>query len=325
MTSGEIDVRARTERPDRLPLRGLFAWGLGAGFFFLAFLQRVSPSVMVDELMRDFAVSAVILGNLSACYFYIYAAMQLPVGLMIDRIGPRLLLTLFALLCVAGNLIFAVADTVTAAYLGRILIGAGAAASWVGTLALATRWLPARHFALFAGLGQVFGMAGGVFGQSPLSLAVDGLGWRGALLATAGLAGLFAVLFWLVVRDHPPGDGQRQHVPRVVHGSRRRRHGRRPRLLQRRQAAVAHWRYEQQRRCATRMDGHRLRPDAAQLAGGIRERVEALPVGGRAIEGDDDAAGEVEAGQVVVAQRGRGDREAREGQLASSPARRARW
>src|SRR5690606_27026760 len=97
MTSGEIDVRARTERPDRLPLRGLFAWGLGAGFFFLAFLQRVSPSVMVDELMRDFAVSAVILGNLSACYFYIYAAMQLPVGLMIDRIGPRLLLTLFAL------------------------------------------------------------------------------------------------------------------------------------------------------------------------------------------------------------------------------------
>lgn len=214
MTSGEIDVRARTERPDRLPLRGLFAWGLGAGFFFLAFLQRVSPSVMVDELMRDFAVSAVILGNLSACYFYIYAAMQLPVGLMIDRIGPRLLLTLFALLCVAGNLIFAVADTVTAAYLGRILIGAGAAASWVGTLALATRWLPARHFALFAGLGQVFGMAGGVFGQSPLSLAVDGLGWRGALLATAGLAGLFAVLFWLVVRDHPPGDGQRQaHRP----------------------------------------------------------------------------------------------------------------
>lgn len=216
MTSGEIDARPKAGPPPatpttargRLPLRGVLAWGLGAGFFFLAFLQRVSPSVMVDELMRDFAVSAVILGNLSACYFYVYAAMQLPVGLMIDRIGPRLLLTLFALLCVAGNLIFALADTVAAAYLGRILIGAGAAASWVGTLALATRWLPARHFALLAGLAQVFGMAGGVFGQSPLSLIVEGVGWRGALVATAGLAGLFAAMFWLVVRDHPPGRRQ---------------------------------------------------------------------------------------------------------------------
>ena len=210
MASGEIDLRAGTERSVRLSPRGLLAWGLGAGFFFLAFLQRVSPSVMVEELMRDFAVSAVVLGNLSACYYYVYAMMQLPIGLIIDRIGPRLLLTLCALLCVAGNLIFAFADTVTAAYLGRILVGAGAAASWVGTLALAARWLPARRFALFAGLGQVFGMAGGVFGQSPLSLVVDGFGWRGALLATAALAGLFAALFWLVVRDHPPDAPRRQ-------------------------------------------------------------------------------------------------------------------
>lgn len=213
MTSGQIEARAGTERSGQWPLRGLLVWSVGAGFFFLAFLQRVSPSVMVDELMRDFAVSAVILGNLSACYFYVYAAMQLPVGLMIDRIGPRLLLTLFALLCLAGNLIFAFADNVAAAYLGRTLIGAGAAASWVGTLALATRWLPPARFALFAGLGQVFGMAGGVFGQSPLSLAVDGLGWRGALVATAALAGLFAVLFWLVVRDHP-ADAPRRRADR---------------------------------------------------------------------------------------------------------------
>lgn len=156
MASGEIDVRAGTEHSGRLPLRGLLAWGLGAGFFFLAFLQGVSPSVMVEELMRDFAVSA---------------TMQLPIGLMIDRIGPRLLLTLFALLCVAGNLIFAIADTVTAAYLGRISLVP--ARPPVGS----ARWrtpragCPRGASPFFAGLGQVFGIAGGVFGQSPLSLA----------------------------------------------------------------------------------------------------------------------------------------------------------
>lgn len=209
MTSGGLQSGGRSGATlggsGSLPLRGLFAWLFGATFFLLAFVQRVSPSVMVDELMRDFAVSAIILGNLSACYFYTYAAMQIPIGLMMDRVGPRLLLTGSALICVAGNLIFAASDTVATAYLGRILIGAGAAAGWVGTLTLATRWLPARNFVLLTGIGQVFGMSGAVFGQYPLSLAVEGFGWRATLVAIAAAAGILAVLFWLVVRDHPPG------------------------------------------------------------------------------------------------------------------------
>lgn len=189
----------------RMPLRGLLGWLFGATFFLLAFVQRVSPSVMVEDLMRDFAVSAIILGNLSACYYYAYAAMQIPIGLMMDRVGPRLLLTAFGLICVGGNLIFALADDVSLAYVGRILIGIGAAAAWVGTLTLATRWLPARNFVLLTGIGQVFGMGGAVFGQYPLSLAVDAYGWRATLVGVAVVAGILSVLFWLIVRDHPPG------------------------------------------------------------------------------------------------------------------------
>ncbi len=209
MTSGnlreEAGIGAAVVTAPPVALRGVLAWALGATFFMFAFLQRVSPSVMVDELMRDFSVSAIILGNLSACYFYTYAAMQIPIGLMVERLGPRIMLTGFALVCVGGNMIFALADSVTGAYLGRILIGAGAGAGWVGTLTLATRWLPARRFALLTGLGQVFGMAGAVFGQYPLSLAVETFGWRQSLMALAALIGLMSVLFWLVVRDFPPG------------------------------------------------------------------------------------------------------------------------
>lgn len=210
MTSGKLHEQVGAAGADvggrPASVRGVLSWTLGASFFLLAFLQRVSPSVMVDELMRDFAVSAIILGNLSACYYYTYAIMQIPIGMMMERIGPRLMLTGFALVCVAGNLVFALSDSITGAYVGRILVGAGAAAGWVGTLTLATRWLPARNFALLTGLGQVFGMSGAVFGQFPLSLAVEGFGWRTTLVATAGLAGLMSVMFWLVVRDFPPGD-----------------------------------------------------------------------------------------------------------------------
>ena len=73
-------------------------WGLGAALFCYGFFQRVAPSVMIDPLMRDLAVGGAVLGNLSAFYFYAYAGLQIPVGMMVDRWGPRRLLTGGALL-----------------------------------------------------------------------------------------------------------------------------------------------------------------------------------------------------------------------------------
>ena len=76
-------------------------------FFFYAWVLRVAPSVMVEELMRDFAVGAAVLGNLSAAYFYGYAGMQIPVGVLLDRFGPRRLVAVAALLCAGGCVLFA--------------------------------------------------------------------------------------------------------------------------------------------------------------------------------------------------------------------------
>lgn len=183
--------------------RPLLAWSLGALFFFYAFVQRVSPSVMVGDLMRDFGVGAAILGNLSAFYFYAYAILQIPVGVLMDRIGPRRLMTAAAALCAVGSLLFAVSDALAGAYAGRLLIGAGAAFSWIGVLTVVGQWFPPARFALFAGLAQAAGMAGAVFGQAPLSLAVGAVGWRGALAAVAAAGLVLAVFLWIVVRDRP--------------------------------------------------------------------------------------------------------------------------
>ncbi len=158
---------------------------------------------MVTDLMRDFQASGAILGNLSAFYFYAYAALQLPVGILVDRFGPRRVLTAGAVLACLGSLLFATADGLIQAYAGRLLIGAGCGCGFVSALTLAARWFPPRRFALVSGLIMMFGMAGGVFGQAPLAWAVAQIGWRGTMLAGAALALVLAGAIWLIVRDNP--------------------------------------------------------------------------------------------------------------------------
>jgi MFS family permease len=180
-------------------------WSFGPALFFYAWFQRVAPSIMIDQLMRDLGMSGAALGNLSAFYFYAYAGLQLPVGLLMDRYGPRRLLTAGAAVCAGGTLVFATAELVAVAYLGRLLVGVGAAFSFVGGLKLATSWLPPRHFALATGLVMMSGMLGGMLGQAPMAAVVEQVGWRSALSASALAGLLLAAVTWLVVRDHPPG------------------------------------------------------------------------------------------------------------------------
>ncbi len=124
------------------PGRGqaILAFALGTLFFGYAFVQRVSPSVMTEELMRDFAVGGAALGSLSAFYFYTYASIQLPVGMLTDRFGPRKLMSFAAGLCALAALVFAQSESLLGASLGRALIGGTVAFAFVGTLAIAGYW-----------------------------------------------------------------------------------------------------------------------------------------------------------------------------------------
>ncbi len=198
MTAGSM------ERSLLLPL---LAWATGAMFFFYAWVLRVAPSVMITELMRDFAVGGAVLGNLSAFYFYGYAGMQIPVGLMIDRFGPRRLMTIAALVCASGCVLFATSTAFWAVAAGRFLIGASAAFSLVGSMAVAGQWFPPRRFALLSGLAMMMGMAGGVFGQAPLRLSVEAYDWRTTMLMLAAGGVLIAISAWATVRDKNRGSG----------------------------------------------------------------------------------------------------------------------
>ena len=138
MPNAETSPASHSAEPSRfLPLLG---WLVGALFFFYAWILRVSPSVMVEDLMRDFAVGGAVVGNLSALYFYGYAGMQIPVGLLLDRFGPRRLMTAAAGLVAVACLLFAASQGLASASLMRFLIGAGCAFSLVGAMAVAGQW-----------------------------------------------------------------------------------------------------------------------------------------------------------------------------------------
>jgi len=198
----------------RLPPVSLawFTWGLLASLYFVGFFQRVAPAVMVDELMRDFSIAATMLGNLSAIYFYTYAAMQIPSGLLADAVGPRRVATAAAVAAVAGTVLFSQADTLWMASLGRGLIGASVAVAFVACMKLAGHWFPANRFATVTGVSLLIGNLGGVLAGVPLSEAVASVGWRSAMLASAGVTLLLAVAVWLWVRDDPSDRGYASHA-----------------------------------------------------------------------------------------------------------------
>ena len=175
---------------------------LAAGFFFAEYFARVAPSVMVPDLMSAFKVNALSLGALSAFFYYAYVAMQLPVGTLMDRFGPRVLLSVMAGICGLACLIFSQTHSIFMADLSRFLMGFSAAFAFVGALKIARTWFSPKRFGFLAGLTQALGMVGAAVGEGPVSVLVKHLGWR----STMGIIGIvlvvLALFIFILVRDN---------------------------------------------------------------------------------------------------------------------------
>lgn len=183
-----------------------YAWfvcALGAIFYSYEYLLRISPSVMEAQLEAHFGLSKTGFGFLSAFYYYAYVPMQIPVGILMDRYGPRRLLTLACLCCVIGTIIFASTNSFWVAASGRFLVGFGSAFAFVGVLKLATLWLPEDKLAMVSGLAAALGTLGAMLGDNLLGLMVSVIGWQETVYYTA-IVGLFIIaVLWLGIKDHP--------------------------------------------------------------------------------------------------------------------------
>ncbi len=191
----------------------LLMWGLAAAFYLFGFFQRVTPAALADALSRELAPTATSLGWLSATYFYCYALMQLPSGVLADRFGPQRLFIAATAAAIIGTLLFALAESFTTAAIGRGIIGGAAAVGWIGMLKLAAHWFSPQKFASVSGLSLAVGTLGAVLAGYPLRLLSEEFGWRLVVGGSAGFAALLMIGMVFVLRDDPIQRGYRSWSP----------------------------------------------------------------------------------------------------------------
>lgn len=183
--------------------RALFIYVTAVLFLFYEMGLQVSPSVMAHDLMQSFNLDAGGLGLMAGFYFYSYSIMQLPAGLLFDRVGARIIIPVAALGCAVGAFFFGNTYTVLWAALGRLLMGFGSAFAFTGVLVVAATWFKPHRFALLVGLAQFFAALGATGGAYPLALLLENFDWRIVIVGLSFIGVLISVVAWLIIRDHP--------------------------------------------------------------------------------------------------------------------------
>jgi sugar phosphate permease len=182
-----------------------FAWSIFAAAFVLAFFARYSTAVLVDDLQSAFATGTAGVSLLAAAYFWPYAVMQPPAGVLADTIGPRRAVSAFLVLAAAGTLLFAVAQNLPVAVAGRALGGFGVGIVYVCAVRVFANWFRAGEFSTVVGLFNATGNAGGLLAAGPFAAVLQTVGWRTSYAVSAALMLALAVLIFLVIRDAPAG------------------------------------------------------------------------------------------------------------------------
>lgn len=179
--------------------RWLF-WALAVFFYLYEYFIRVSPTVMVPELMKTFNIQAVEIGILSSAYLFAYAFMQIPVGMMMDRYGARKLLSFASLICAIGCAFYGLTNIYFLTIIGRILMGIGSAFGFLGMVYICSHWFARKQIATLIAIGNSFGMIGAIAGEGPLALSVIKFGWRIPILALGVIGLALAILMFFTLQ-----------------------------------------------------------------------------------------------------------------------------
>lgn len=203
-----MTVESSDQAPDRAPGASPGAARVVAALcvaFVVSQFYRSSNAVIAPDLMRDVGLTPAALGILTGAFFVTFGLLQLPIGVLLDRLGPRLTIASTLVLAVAGALVFATAETMAGLAVGRVLMGAGCASVFIGALVVCARWYPPARLAAAAGILLGVGGLGNILSTTPLALVAGSVGWRGAFLGMAAVTALAVVVVFAVVRDAPPG------------------------------------------------------------------------------------------------------------------------
>jgi len=162
--------------------------------------------VVVPDLVITFAISGTSLGILASGYFYSYAIMQIPVGLLSDSWGTRKTVALYSLVAALGSVLFALAPSFGVATFARVLVGLGVSATFVSSLKVLAEWFSGREYARISGLLMAMGGIGWLSAATPLAFLAEAFGWRSAFVIVGAITVVLGILTWFLVIDRPESE-----------------------------------------------------------------------------------------------------------------------
>jgi sugar phosphate permease len=187
--------------------RALVVWAVAVGAYVVAILNRSSFGVATLEVSQLFGVSSAALATMAVAQLVVYALLQVPVGVLLDRYGARLLVASGAAGMAAGQVVLAVAPSATWVLVGRMLVGAGDALTFVSVVRLVPAWFAARRVPVMTQLTGSLGQLGQVLSAVPVVALLHAQGWRTTFLSVAAVGVVAAIAVLAVVRDAPADPG----------------------------------------------------------------------------------------------------------------------
>ncbi|MGH3330489.1 MAG: MFS transporter [Nocardioidaceae bacterium] len=192
--------------------RALLVWMTGVGVYFLAVFHRSSLGVAGIAAAERFDISASQLSTFTVLQLLVYAGMQIPVGVLLDRHGPQRLLFVGVVLMTAAQLGFAFTGTYAGALAARVVVGMGDAMVFISVLRIINAWFPPMRSPVLTQFTSLLGQVGSLVAAVPLAAALSSFGWTNTFAVSASVGAILGLLVLLVVRDVPPGAPPARHV-----------------------------------------------------------------------------------------------------------------
>ena len=175
--------------------------------YLLVYFHRVAPAVTAPELINAFEISGTALGVLASAYFYSYGIMQIPVGILSDRWGPRRVIVLSSFIASLGAISFGLSPGFSVAIISRVLIGIGVSALFVAAMRILANWFKGVELARVSGVLMATGGLGWLMATTPLALMSEAFGWRESFIAVGVFSLIPAACSWFILADTPAKKG----------------------------------------------------------------------------------------------------------------------
>ncbi|WP_460445771.1 MFS transporter [Angustibacter aerolatus] len=196
-----------------MPRGAWLVWGVALVAYLVGVLQRTSLGVAGIAAADRFHASASVLATFAVLQLLVYAGLQVPVGVLMDRVGPKALIAAGAFTMAVGQTVLGLSHELTLAIAGRVLVGAGDAMTFVCVLRVVTAWFPGRLVPLVTQLTGMTGQLGQILSAVPLVALLHGPGWTTTYLSAAALGVLAGALVLIGLRERPPGAGPAPRSP----------------------------------------------------------------------------------------------------------------